>query len=293
MRISLGSIESHHRRSGIMSRADDPELPHDLPKTEVAGDEDLPKPPTSVTGSAQAFLTSFFQTFGLFHRTIDLALRADYVAHVADAALKEKKRKADTPTELAQKAPGPVILQLRKDSQALIEMVLSRLVDHFTTYLSEVLREALSARPEMLRSQEQVRVDYVLQFAAMEDLREDMVDRKVLELSFLGFADLESWCLSRMGIQLAPDPTMRAGLVELIETRNLIVHNRARVGSKYLRMVPNSRFRLGDLRALDVEAFIAAFKLLLELVKHVDGVIASKFGLLLIDYGPPPRGDAA
>jgi hypothetical protein len=256
-------------------------------------DESFPAPPVSVTASADAFLASFFQTTGLFHRTIELALRADYVSHVAHAALSAKERKAQTPAELAQKAPGPVIQQLRKDAQALIEMVLTRLVDHFTTYLSEVLREALRARPEMLRSQEQVRVDYVLQFATMEDLREDMVDRKVLELSYLGFADLEAWCTTRMGIQLAPDATVRGALVELLESRNLIVHNRSRVGSKYLRLVPNTQFRLGELRALDVEALIASYKLLLELVKYVDEAIARKFGLSLKPYSRPPAGGAA
>ncbi len=256
-------------------------------------DDSFPGPPDTVTESAEAFLTSYFQTFSLFHRVIELALRADYITHVADAALNHKQRKADSPAELAEKAPGPVIQQLRKDSQALIEMVLSRLVDHFTTYLSEVLREALRARPEMLRSQEQVRVDYVLKFGTMEELREDMVDRKVLELSYLGFADLESWCISRMGIQLTPDASVRTSLVELLETRNLIVHNRSRVGSKYLRVVPGSSFRLGDVRSLDVDSFFATYKLLLGLVKDLDSVIAGKFGLTLRPYARQSSGDAA
>lgn len=251
---------------------------------DVSEHEWLSASPTAVTESARAFLASFFQTFRLFNRTVALALRADWVAHIADSALNAKPRIAETPEELAQKAPGPVTQGLRKDSQALIEMILSRLVDHFTTYLSEVLREALRARPEMLRSQEQVRVDYLLQFATMDELREDMVDRKVLELSYLGFTDLENWCSSRMSIQLAPEAGVRNALIELLETRNLIVHNRSRIGVKYLRVVADSKFRLGELRVLDADTLFETHKLLFALVKHVDDIVSTKYCLPRAPY---------
>jgi hypothetical protein len=56
----------------------------------------MPAPPASVTVSADAFLRPLFQTSSLFNRTIDLSLRADYIAHVADAAIHHRKRAAET-----------------------------------------------------------------------------------------------------------------------------------------------------------------------------------------------------
>ena len=165
-----------------------------------------------------------------------------------------------------------------------MEIVFTRVVDGFNTYMSEIIRAALRATPEILRSQEQVRLDYVLKFPSFEELREDLVDRKVLELGYKGFHDLDEWCQSRLGIALVSADGAKDQLTELIETRNAISHARGRVGSKYLRLVPNSSFKLGEVRTLSVGYLYGSAKVLFDTIANIDKEIASKFGLSTSRY---------
>jgi len=48
------------------------------------------------------------------------------------------------------------------------ELFFSRSVDSFLTFLSEVVGSIFRAKPETLRSAEQVRVDDVLRYASMD-----------------------------------------------------------------------------------------------------------------------------
>lgn len=244
-------------------------------------------PRIPVTSAGRAYVDSAHETLALFHFVLDTTLTVDYVAHIAKEALDGKTlSKGMTPADLAGKKPGARTLALRRRSQALMEMILSRIVDNFTTYLSEIVREALVAKPEMLRSAQQIRIDYALGFPTMDELREDLIDRKVLELSYLGFAELAAWCSSRMGVDLIPSGMSEDQLIELIETRNVIAHNRSRIGPKYLKLVTQTRFKRGDIRTLDPDYLFAADTVLESVFIWLDQEVAAKFGLSRVLYEP-------
>jgi hypothetical protein len=184
-------------------------------------------------------------TLSLFHFVVQLTLQSDYIAFVAREVLEERNTPKDlTPEDLASKNPGPRTKFIRNKSQALLQMILTRVVDGFNTYMSEIIRAALRARPEVLRSQEQVRLDYLLKFTSLDELREDRVDRKVLELGYKGFHDLDEWCQSRLGI-----------------------------------VVRDCSFKLGEVRTLKFDYLYASASLLFNTVSNIDQEMASKFGL--------------
>ena len=85
------------------------------------------------------------------HFVIDLALRGDFVAHIARQALDGKKDyKAQTPAELAKTNPGAATTALRQSSQELLEMFVSRAVDNFEVYLVAMVRLVLNKEPRIL-----------------------------------------------------------------------------------------------------------------------------------------------
>jgi len=53
----------------------------------------------------------------------------------------------------------------------LLELVLTRTVDNFLCFLSDLLALIYKAKPEMLRSSENEKLDFVLQFSDMDQLR--------------------------------------------------------------------------------------------------------------------------
>ncbi len=241
-------------------------------------------PPPMVTYSAQDYFRASFRNFGLFGFLADTILVGDFMVHRLREIIDDNKfeTKID-PTTLARKSPGPRTRQLRKYGQELIEAFLVRLVDSFQVYLSDILREVLGKRPEILRSREPtVSLDYLLQFAKMEDLQQDLIDSKVNGLSYKGFDELERW-YSKKGIPLEVG-SERLEVVELIATRNAIVHNRGRIDARYLKAVPKSAYKVGDMRKLEVEYLLNALSILNNVVSKSDGRIAEKFGLETIPF---------
>jgi hypothetical protein len=74
----------------------------------------------------------------LFHFVIDLALRGDFVSHIARQALDGKKDyKAQTPAELAKTNPGSATTTLRQSSRELLEMFASRAVRSLAYFRTE------------------------------------------------------------------------------------------------------------------------------------------------------------
>ena len=230
--------------------------------------------------SAASFHQSLSQTMHLFYFIIHVVLHQDYVAHIASAALKNQPTNPDiTPHALAEQTPGEATKTLRRFRQPLLEMILCRLVDNFTAYLADIIREVLQSRPEVMRSAEQVRLDHVLSYRSIEDFTRDLIERKITELSYLGFNQLIDWFSKRLGLDLTQDERMKAVIVEALETRNAIVHNRTIVGPNYLRKVQNPQFEMGDLRKLDVDYVCTVMTTLLSFVNCTDDLAAAKFAL--------------
>jgi hypothetical protein len=68
---------------------------------------------------------------------------------------------------------------------------------------------------------------------------------------------LEEWCTSK-GIPLKVPAGSRTRVVELIATRNLIVHSRGRIDERYINAAAASREQLGEKRTLEIDDVLDA-----------------------------------
>lgn len=68
-------------------------------------------------------------------------------------------------------------------------------------------------------------------------------------------------------------------VVEIAATRNVVVHNRSRIDERYLRAVPTSGAKAGELRELTVDYLFEAKELLFTIVAQTDEAVACKYGL--------------
>lgn len=235
--------------------------------------------PERGTSAALGYFWASARDARLFHFVLDTVLRGDYVYHVAQSALDGKVCETKSPVDLAQKNPGPRTKQLRQSRQELLEMFLSRTVDNFQAYIVEMVRAVLHKQPRILSARKQeLSLGYILQFDSIEALTRDLIEGKVATLSYEGFGELEDWCQSK-GIPLLVPQGRREQVVELIATRNLIVHNRGIVDERYRKAVPASSFAVGHLRTLEIQDFQAATDLLDTVVRITDSAVAGKFGI--------------
>ncbi len=236
--------------------------------------------PKDGTKAAQRYFLATSSDFGLFHFIIDIVLKGDYMAFAAKEALEGRYdyKKVD-PSKLATTEPGPRTKFLRKNSQAFLEMFLGRLVDNFQTYLVDLVRIVLHAKPAMLSTRQQtLTLEELLKYERIEDLVHDIIERRVNALTYEGFLELQSWCAER-GLEVQALQADGDAVVELIATRNVIAHNRGLVDEKYMRTAPKVRFKLGEVRELEVDDLFDAMALLNRVVAETDRLAAEKFQL--------------
>jgi hypothetical protein len=111
------------------------------------------------------------------------------------------------------------------------ETILIRAVENYLTYLKDILYAIYRKRPEVLRSNEMVRIDLVLEYNDMADLLDALAERKVSDLSYKSLADLSNYFKEKLGLALTATEGELEHLTLLVEIRNLLVHNRGIVNS--------------------------------------------------------------
>jgi|SRR3989304_2990892 len=251
-----------------------------MPQESEQQDYETQPPPKDGTIAAQGYFGAAISAFRLLDFIVDLVTRIDRVAYRARQVLEGSHQcKSLEPSALATTDAGRATKFLRQNKQILLELFLTRLVDNFQTYLVDLVRAVLHSKPAMLStSQRALTLEELLKYDRIEDLVHDIVERQVNDLAYEGFIQLRSWCEKR-GLEVNVPDTDVDAVVELIATRNVIAHNRGLVDEKYLRAVPNPRFRLGEVRSIHVDDLFSALGLLNQVVAGTDRLAAEKFQL--------------
>jgi hypothetical protein len=117
------------------------------------------------------FFVRHREIFEFFFFAAALASRADDARRTAIEALAKVGRQEDLDRlEQVKVNPTPFSKRLRTFGWLLSENICIRSTDNFLTFVSEVIQTAIAKRPELLRSDEMVRVDDVLRFSNYNDL---------------------------------------------------------------------------------------------------------------------------
>jgi len=244
----------------------------------------LTKPPLTGSTPLVDYLWSERCDLRLLHFVIDTVLTGDYVAHVARQALDGKNDYESTsPGDLASSNPGQRTLSLRKSSQELLEMFLARVIDNFQVYLVDIIRDVLRLKPEILSARKQeFTLGQILKYKTIEDLVQSMIEGKIGALSYEGFGYIQEWCDNK-GIPLIVPENKLYLIIELISVRNIIIHNRGRVDSRYLIACSKSTMTIGEKFPLKIDYLFESSKLLNDIVNLTDKAITDKFHVNSID----------
>lgn len=231
--------------------------------------------------------SSRLTSFSLF--VLDLIESSDKTAILAAKALqkhaKDKYKDRDLVKEIVEK--GAIREMFDFHDPTFLEIILCRGVDNFLTYVTQILTLIYRTKPEMLRSSDKIRLDYVLEHQNMEDLIHDLVERRVNDLSYQGMRKLNTYLAEKIGFQLIPNGQELDKTVRIIESRNLIVHNRGIVNELFLSRVPSSKESLGDRLKLDSDFIFLGQKFLCERVQHIDFNAVMKFSLPFVKMKEP------
>lgn len=161
-------------------------------------------------------------------------------------------------------------------------MILCRSVDNFLIYLAEILALVFRTNPETLKSGETVRLDFLLQFQSFSELVNAIVDKRVNDLSYSGMEDLSTYLSERLGFDLFPARENLKRARYLIEVRNLIVHSRGIINTRFLRKLKDLEGDFGNLGSqvpIGHRLALVGLLFLRECVCDIDERAAQKFHL--------------
>lgn len=163
------------------------------------------------------------------------------------------------------------------------QMAFARTVDNFITYFKDLLAEVFNARPEILRSRDQEKLEFILKFDTMEELRNAIAEKKIDELFYKGISDIDKFFKEKLGIQLFKTEEDLNEANALVKKRNLIAHNRGRITKQFMKEFPNPDFKEGMYLKLSYEDLSKINLMLNNFLVYIDSEVSSKFGLELLE----------
>jgi hypothetical protein len=241
----------------------------------------------------RTFLRTYKAIFDFFFFGIQLATQTDKNRMTAAKALATIGRPEDQERLKELEAnPEPAFGRLAQFSRLQSENMTLRVVDNFTSYLSEIVQVCMMKRPEILRSKEQIRIDEVLRFSSYKELIRFLVNRKVNELSYKGITDIEEFLLDRTGILLTQSERQKANLMLGIELRNVITHNRGVVSDVTIRRLAavehGRKVVEGEVFHVEFDDLIDISSSLVEIARTVDEAFCAKFRIRRRKFQPTP-----
>jgi hypothetical protein len=159
------------------------------------------------------------------------------------------------------------------------ELVYCRFVDRYLQYISDVLAGLFTLRPEMLKSNDKVEVEFILEHRSMEELVQSLIERKVMTLSYKGMREVSAYFTDRLKIPLFDSKEQLEVGVLAVEMRNLFTHNQGVVNRVFQERVPFFKCSLGQRVDVTTEGFFGDHAgLLLTSVQSIHDKILEKFG---------------
>ncbi|MEU9311735.1 hypothetical protein [Streptomyces sp. NPDC048256] len=163
------------------------------------------------------------------------------------------------------------------------EFGLTRCVDSFLVYISDVLTEAMITRPELLKTQEQVALEDVLTHGNLSEFISWAAERRVAQLSFKGLNEISRHVEKTLGLTIHQEEVDWVALKQGVAIRNLIVHRRGVIDDRFKRLMEDSTLTRGDRFAVSHDDYLRIAKSAMKIVGEFDGRIAQKFSLTTLD----------
>jgi hypothetical protein len=163
------------------------------------------------------------------------------------------------------------------------QMAYARTMDNVLTYFKEILAEVIIKKPEILKSRETERLDFILNYNSIEELQIALAEKKIETLFYAGIDKIESYFKERLGIELFKNKEDKIEFNQAIKNRNLIVHNRGVISKEYVKEFPDYKKDIGLIIQFDYESLSRVNLILQNFVVYLDKELATKFSLDLID----------
>ncbi len=246
----------------------------------IAAEPKTVNEPALLTEPASRFVFDLDRVYDLLSFIVVLALDSDDKTRHILTAIQRTFQDDSFQTTIEQiGTTGQAVKAVQLRFWLLNQMAFCRAADNYLTYIADLLALVFKKRPETLRSSESVSLDLVLQHKDMNALIEQLAERKVNELSYMGLEKLQDYLDRKLGFQLFTDHDQLREAVSFIEFRNLIVHNRGVVNTLFASRLPDYQEQIGQPLRIESELVLLALTSFARSVTDIDNRAAEKWAL--------------
>jgi len=182
-------------------------------------------------------------------------------------------------------AENATILHKFEDVKPILnQMTFSRCIDNLLSYISELLFEIYTVQPNLLKSNETMKISSILDYDSKNQIINYLAEKKVKDLAYKGFEEMNQILEKTMGFKLVDDLRTIKKVSLAIQKRNLIVHNRGIVTKFALKKYPELGYNIGEfLKIADMDAF-EIYNFTKTIVDAIDKKAVHKFKIASFEY---------
>jgi hypothetical protein len=170
------------------------------------------------------------------------------------------------------------------------EVTVTRTVDNYTTYVTDVMSEFHRRYPGSLKGKDKkISVELVLDAGTIGNVIDALTEARVHDLAHQSLGTLADYLKGQHDIGLFATKEGRAAAELAAERRNLIVHNRGVINRVWIKRVGAGHGDLGDRINLSPADIRAGNVALHDSVRHVEDQLQLKFAILRTQPFQPVR----
>jgi hypothetical protein len=148
---------------------------------------------------------------------------------------------SDTSSRQSGAGRGSTAVLVEEYSDLVAELVLTRAVDDFLTYISHLMKLLFQRKPEILQTAVNVRLADILSLPDRDSVVQYAIDGYVRKLSYQSLSELYRDLKARTSFQLFTSETRLNAAMEAVAIRNVPVHNNGIVDTRIGDLVARYR----------------------------------------------------
>jgi len=230
-------------------------------------------PPVAMTEPCRHFFEQHYGLWMYFGGIARLATSLDEIWELVIRLESEEEQQE------ARRKRVTAVETFKRRSYMTLEMWVTRLVDNYLSYVSELLALIFKTRPETLRAaeREQVLLKTVLDSGNLDELIDAVTEQRVERLSYKSMDDLNRYLKEKLGFPLFESNDDLEHATRLGQVRNVVVHNRSiKPRSQRAHLVPGD---VGERMKLHASIVTDDGEWLAQLVAKTDRRATSKYKL--------------
>jgi len=157
------------------------------------------------------------------------------------------------------------------------QMAYTRMTDNALCYFKDILSEVVRKKPEILKSNDKESYEYILSFKSLDDLIQDLIEKKIKQLFYGSISDIKKFFKDRLGINLFENDTVEKNFHQFVQQRNLIVHNRGIISSEFAKEF--KQFTVGHTLHFKYNNLSSINTTISNLIADIDIKLRKKFNL--------------